>query len=124
MDGNILRRIDSDAHLVAFHAEYGNAHGVTDHQCFTYAASQNQHVVLLLRILRFLVFLTNGRPVAVATMPPAKPALQSGRREAALASPLVRATAESPAPVYALPQRCGHRASAGILAHAPHLRNE
>ncbi|HET7065171.1 MAG TPA: hypothetical protein VFI49_12925, partial [Rudaea sp.] len=34
-----------------------------------------------------LVFLTNGRPVAVATMPPAKPALEGERREAALASP-------------------------------------
>jgi len=39
MDGNILGRIDSDAYLVAFHAEYGNADSVTDHQCFTYAAS-------------------------------------------------------------------------------------
>jgi hypothetical protein len=46
----------------------------------------------------FLVFLTNGRPVAVATAS-CEPALEGERREAALAPPLVRATAESSAPV-------------------------
>jgi hypothetical protein len=44
MDGNVLWRIYSNAHLVPFHAQHRNAHGVTDHQCFADAASQNQHV--------------------------------------------------------------------------------
>src|SRR3546814_21001649 len=44
MNGHVLRRRDTDAHLVALDAEHGPGHRVSDHQGFADAAGADQHL--------------------------------------------------------------------------------
>src|SRR5690348_12493862 len=44
MHRDVLWRVDANAHLVALDSEDGHRHGITDHQGFTDAASQDQHL--------------------------------------------------------------------------------
>jgi hypothetical protein len=43
MDGDVLRRVDPDAHLIALHAKNGNRHVVPDHYRLANASGQYQH---------------------------------------------------------------------------------
>jgi hypothetical protein len=47
MHGNLFGRIDTNAHLVTLHAQYGDSDIITDHQGLSDPASQNQHSFLL-----------------------------------------------------------------------------
>src|SRR3546814_911992 len=44
VNGHVLRRRDTDAHLVALDAEHGHGHRVSDHQGFADAAGEDQHL--------------------------------------------------------------------------------
>src|SRR5690606_34951131 len=45
--GDFLRSIDANAHLITFHAQYGDGDVITHHQGLSDPASQNQHSFLL-----------------------------------------------------------------------------
>jgi len=44
---NILGRINSDADLIPLYAQHSDGYLVTDHQCLSNSARQNQHIKLL-----------------------------------------------------------------------------
>jgi len=52
MNRNLFRRIYTDANLITFNTQYGDSDLVTNHQCFANTASQNQHDLLLLKLLQ------------------------------------------------------------------------
>jgi len=45
--GNLLGRVNANAHLITFNAQHGDSHIITDHQGLSDPASQNQHSFLL-----------------------------------------------------------------------------
>src|SRR3546814_19671399 len=46
MNGPVLRRRDTDAHLVALAAEHGAGHRVSEHKGFAHPAGEEQHLTL------------------------------------------------------------------------------
>jgi hypothetical protein len=50
MHGNILRRVNANAHLISLDAEHGHGDQVADHQGFAYSASEDQHFANLLEL--------------------------------------------------------------------------
>jgi hypothetical protein len=48
MDGNVLRCIDTNSHLIALHPKYGDGDIVTDHHGFTHPSRQYEHLFFLL----------------------------------------------------------------------------
>jgi hypothetical protein len=48
MDGNVLRCIDTNSHLIALHPKDGDGDIVTDHHGFTHPSRQYEHLFFLL----------------------------------------------------------------------------
>jgi len=47
VNGDFLRRVDANPHLITFNTQYGDSDFVTHHQGLSDPASQNQHSFLL-----------------------------------------------------------------------------